>query len=1066
MFPFGNTVFFRNVQANDAGDIILTVTNLYGTVSEVVATLEVVDRAPEILIQPQDQLYAFGEPTSLSVTAVGTEPLYYQWFQNDQPVQNATNAGIVITAMSPTSAGSYYATISNRIGSTTSMVAVVSSNVSATIDWPTIGLQPVLTNNVMMTDIAHAGDGSERIFVLEVRGQVRVFRKGVGMNVEPFLSITNNVLAGGERGLLGIAFDPEFKSNGEFYVYYTRRPDGATVLSRFTAVAEQDVVDPSTEEILLAIPHPSALHNGGDIAFGPDGYLYIATGDAALPFSPAQDTNLLLGKVLRIDVSGSSSNYAIPPTNPFVDQPGYLPEIWALGLRNPWRFDFDRLTGDLYLPDVGERTFEEINFQPANSAGGVNYGWPVFEAHLWTRLRATNTNHFVFPIASLPRSSSIALIGGKMHRGPLGDRLFGSFYSADYGNGRMWALRRVGTNWGNTLVAEGGLPVTTFGDDEEGNLYVAQQPRSGVASDGIYRVSQLFDTFRALPPTLSPAARTFNSAIQVTLTSPTPGAIIHYTLDGSDPTETSPFVESAGVVNITRTTTLKAAARRPGLYLSTVATGNFTAQLALTVSPSGSLTNGTLVQILPSNGSADIWFTLDGSTPTTNSTKYTGEFAIQGNQTVRAIATSDGWVSGSVDRFIGLLAPEPAVIQRIAGTGEPGTNDGPRTLARFHTPLGIAVAKDGTVHVADSANKRIRIISKQGDVSTLASGFIDPVGVAISSSGNTFVADRGADRIFEVTPTGEVMPYAGSGIDGIVDGPGETAQFRALSYMEVDAEGYLYVIDWGSLRRISPTKNVTTLPMSFPSYYGFALGPTNIFTVTPEGLVYKVNESGQQDVHAGKLAIGDHSDGEALTAQFLDYFSILSQLPRDIVSGQPGHLYLVDGPVIRHIHPDASVTTLMESPQYPPTNLTYYTTGMAIAPDGSLYVSDIGAHSVFRVSHDSDRDSVPDPDEVNPFQIGVDDRLVDSDGDGVSNAAEYHAGTDPKLNNQAVVIQASLSGQDIVIGWTTERNGTARIQKSLDLNTWLDLTPTEGSAANPTLLPNEGLNQYFRVLFD
>ena len=220
--------------------------------------------------------------------------------------------------------------------------------------------------------------------MLEKEGRIRIVRDGVLVET-PFLDISERITAKGtEQGLQNVAFPPSYVNHQRFYVSYTDT-NGDTVISRFTTSADPDRADPDSEEIILTINQPGALHNGGTLKFGPrDGYLYIASGDglrARHEYIPqhAQDPGTLLGKILRIDVESGAKPYAIPADNPFVSIPGYAPEIWALGLRNPWGMAFDQQTGDLYIPDTGWLTNEEVNFQPADSGGGENYGWPLLE---------------------------------------------------------------------------------------------------------------------------------------------------------------------------------------------------------------------------------------------------------------------------------------------------------------------------------------------------------------------------------------------------------------------------------------------------------------------------------------------------------------------------------------------------------------------------------------------------------------------------------------------------------------------------------------------------------------
>src|SRR2546428_1302280 len=239
----------------------------------------------------------------------------------------------------------------------------------------TLGFEPVASGLHSPVGVTHAGDGSRRLFILEQAGRILI-HDGSRVLPSAFLDVSALVSCCDERGLLGLAFHPDYVANGLFYVDYTNTA-GDTVIARYHVSADANVADPSSAQILLTIPQPFANHNGGQLAFGPDGFLYIGMGDGGGvgdPGNRAQNLGELLGKILRIDVNGAAP-YAIPATNPFRSTPGARPEIWALGLRNPWRFSFDRQFGDLFIADVGQDKREEVGFQPAASAGGENYGW-------------------------------------------------------------------------------------------------------------------------------------------------------------------------------------------------------------------------------------------------------------------------------------------------------------------------------------------------------------------------------------------------------------------------------------------------------------------------------------------------------------------------------------------------------------------------------------------------------------------------------------------------------------------------------------------------------------------
>jgi len=335
-------------------------------------------------------------------------------------------------------------------------------------------LQKIADGLQRPTFLTHAGDGSGRLYITEQPGRVRVWQAGQ-LLAEPFLDITDRVGSrANEQGLLSIAFSPDFPQSRCFFVNYTDR-QGATVIAGFLANENALAADPGSEWQVMRIPQPYANHNGGQIAFGPDGMLYIGMGDGGSAGDPqnfAQNPRSLLGKLLRIDVSESSAAqpYRSPSDNPSFG-PDAPPEIWASGLRNPWRFSFDRLTGDLYIADVGQNRFEEVNFQPAGQ-GGQNYGWKFregFEPFAGDPRGLVLTD----PIFQYDHSQGCSITGGYVYRGAVLPSLAGAYLFGDYCSGLVWALRQGdGEVWQSEVLFSTDLNISTFGEDEVGELYL------------------------------------------------------------------------------------------------------------------------------------------------------------------------------------------------------------------------------------------------------------------------------------------------------------------------------------------------------------------------------------------------------------------------------------------------------------------------------------------------------------------------------------------------------------------------------------------------------------------
>ncbi len=345
-----------------------------------------------------------------------------------------------------------------------------------------IDLKPIVEGGLTHpTYLTHAGD--DRLFVVEQPGRIRLVEQGRLLD-QPFLDITTKVLSKDtEQGLFSVAFHPNYKTNGQFFIYYTRQPDGAIVIERYTvSKTDPNLADAPSAHTILVISHAQAPnHNGGQLQFGPDGYLYIGIGDGGGqgdqhgPIGNGQNRNALLGKLLRIDVTNQDT-YAIPPANPFGT------EVWAYGLRNPWRFSFDRVTHDLYIADVGQDTYEEVDLQPASSTGGENYGWRIMEGlHCYNPSEGCDQTGLVLPIAEYSHDvGGCAITGGYVYRGQQYPALQGTYFFGDYCTGYIWSLQRVGDQWQMTKRLESGRNISSFGEDVNGEVYVLDLRGGGV----------------------------------------------------------------------------------------------------------------------------------------------------------------------------------------------------------------------------------------------------------------------------------------------------------------------------------------------------------------------------------------------------------------------------------------------------------------------------------------------------------------------------------------------------------------------------------------------------------
>lgn len=345
-----------------------------------------------------------------------------------------------------------------------------------------VGLQTFATGFASPVDIENCGDS--RLFVVEQDGLIKILNANGTTNATPFLNVTALTNQSGEQGLLGLAFHPNYASNGFFYINYTRISDGATVIARYSVSAGDPNSANATGTILLTIPQPFANHNGGTLKFGPDGYLYIGMGDGGIggdPGNRAQNINELLGKILRIDVN-SGVPYGIPPNNPYAGVAG-ADEIWAIGLRNPWKFSFDRQTGDLWIADVGQNLYEEVN-RAASTESGLNYGWRCYEGNT-----AYDTSAGC-PVQSVTKAPLIitthaagfcSVTGGYVYRGSLFPNFQGKYFFSDYCKSQIGMSDNTGSvTFSQTFT---GNNFVSFGEDTSGELYVVS-----IGNGTIYKI--------------------------------------------------------------------------------------------------------------------------------------------------------------------------------------------------------------------------------------------------------------------------------------------------------------------------------------------------------------------------------------------------------------------------------------------------------------------------------------------------------------------------------------------------------------------------------------------------
>jgi glucose/arabinose dehydrogenase len=375
-------------------------------------------------------------------------------------------------------------------------------------------------------DFVHAGDGTGRVFLVERSGTIKVFDSNFGL-LNNFLTV-DGIACCGEQGLLSMAFHPDYETNRYFFVYYTNSEGGIEVARYRTFENDPNTADPDSRQTILTVPKPVPFtnHNGGDLNFGPDGMLYFAIGDGGSGGDPrnyAQRSDSLLGKMVRIDVDDFNSPpyYTVPADNPYANSPDTLPEIWAFGLRNPWRWSFDRATGDMWIADVGQGNWEEVNFRPAGNTGGVNYGWRCYEGDHPYGTGCQVAGTYVPPIFNYSHSDTggISITGGFVYRGTKYPNLVGYYVCADYNSGNGWLIHQNEDEFDSTRVDNFPTQIVSFGETEDGELYMV------LLNGTVYEVG----TSGSLPVTLlSFNAKQEDGATDLTWTTEEEENLSHY----------------------------------------------------------------------------------------------------------------------------------------------------------------------------------------------------------------------------------------------------------------------------------------------------------------------------------------------------------------------------------------------------------------------------------------------------------------------------------------------------------------------------------------------------------
>jgi glucose/arabinose dehydrogenase len=998
--------------------------------------------------------------------------------------------------------------------------------IAAEPNWPVLDFQPVATGLNQVVDIQNAGDLSNRLFLVEQGGRIRILKNG-SLLPAPLLDVSGKVAPYSEQGLLGLAFPPGFAQKKCFYVFYCRVNDGAAVVSRFRISPDPDVANPASEEILLVTQKSQTNHNGGQLAFGPDGLLYISIGDGGGAGDPERNSQNLrnrLGKILRINVEATSPGlpYAIPASNPFATSATNSREILCWGLRNPWRFSFDPLNGDLFIGDVGENQREEINYVPFSSiASGINFGWSVKEGTLDFVAQTGTVGTLRPPAFEYPRPLGYSITGGHIYRGP-NPRLYGFYLFGDFQTNRIWAMESPAAGGRVELIKDTYHSFSTFGKDEAGEIYFADY-----GNHSVYRI----DALDTLPSPQISGGTSFPNTF-FTIKANATGAVIHYTLDGSIPTLESPVFSDNTTLSQPYPVRIRAALFRADMPTSPVVEARYDLKLpAVQIGRPEDTSyyvyyyddNNTVPLTHPIPGT-EIHYTLDGSQPTRSSPLYSAETGIAAKRSfdIKAIALhpAEGWLPSDVSAksyYVSVYTPKLTVS--LTGLYDPVhvTSQTPGAILHYTT--------DGSTPTLQSAvwttprdlpaGTVIRVLAEKRMMSTsiayltvakfssqatrfekLATGNLTNVRDvvrtnaatfhAVCSSGEVWTRSGGAWSLFSaapsgshdftsvVTPPGGKLTLADAGAQGLLqflppsnvpDAPWTTTPLRPQDLAPLPAGGLLaadYVAN--RIYEISPSRaitliagNGTTTGADGPALAASLTRPIAL-TRDSQGRVFIVEGAAGISGRRIRMLGTDNNittltpnstlgwtDGLLADARF--------EQPRAIVCDRIGNLYVADGNftaggLIRKVRPDGTVTTL-HGPVYQTATTTILTPdsfgpsvpkGLDVDENGVLYIA--GDNTVTKATQeDWDNDGIPDTTEAalgTPFVVGIDDRLADSDGDLFSNCGEWIAGTNPHLSASLPIGTTLIKLPDgtVSLNFPCEPGKTCQLEYTDDLQNW------------------------------